>query len=112
MYTANLYQMELDRIRYGVTKYIRTRLHKIEQDVFYIVQHSKDMMARARLSGRCALLLGDACVCASLWLVRLARPVSAFAFGDGRRHKQRGHARASAPQRQVRAEPACIVMAR
>jgi hypothetical protein len=53
MYTANLYQMELDRIRYGVTKYIRTRLHKIERDVFYIVQHSKDMMARARLSARC-----------------------------------------------------------
>eukprot|EP00611_Tribonema_gayanum_P014925 TRINITY_DN26492_c0_g1_i1.p1 TRINITY_DN26492_c0_g1~~TRINITY_DN26492_c0_g1_i1.p1 ORF type:complete len:243 (-),score=68.71 TRINITY_DN26492_c0_g1_i1:14-742(-) len=50
MYTASLYQMELNRIRFGVTKYLRTRVHKIERDVFYILSNTKEMLSSGRLS--------------------------------------------------------------
>ena len=35
--TADLYKLELDRIRYIVTEYLRTRLNKIERHATYIV---------------------------------------------------------------------------
>ena len=52
MYTASLYQMELDRMRYSITKYLRTRLLKIEQNVFYIISQAKDMISTGRLSDK------------------------------------------------------------
>jgi hypothetical protein len=44
--------MELDRMRYAISKYLRTRLLKIEKDVFYILGQTKDMLATGRLCER------------------------------------------------------------
>jgi hypothetical protein len=50
--------MELDRMRYAISKYLRTRLLKIEKDVFYILGQTKDMLATGRLCERSVLLYG------------------------------------------------------
>ena len=44
-FTANLYQMDVERVRYALTRYLRTRILKIERNLDYII-HSEDMMER------------------------------------------------------------------
>ncbi|TDH70201.1 hypothetical protein CCR75_002224 [Bremia lactucae] len=48
-FVNKLYQMEIDRLRYMVTSYLRTRLHKIEEFAFYIL---KDSVQTQRLSAK------------------------------------------------------------
>lgn len=44
-FTASLYQMDIERIRYTIARYLRTRVLKIERNLDFII-NSKDMMER------------------------------------------------------------------
>lgn len=44
-FIAVLYQMEIERVKYTLTRYLRTRLRKIEKSVLFIAQ-SDDMKRR------------------------------------------------------------------
>lgn len=55
-FSASLYQMELDRLRYSLSKYLRTRLRKVERDALYVLASGPTEM-EGRLSDRCV------CVC-------------------------------------------------
>ena len=44
-FTASLYQMELERIRYSLARYLRSRLLKIERNLDFII-NSEDLMER------------------------------------------------------------------
>ena len=37
IFTAGLYQMDIDRVRYSLTRYLRARILKIEQSVDFIM---------------------------------------------------------------------------
>mmetsp|Transcript_7846 Transcript_7846/g.11846 ORF Transcript_7846/g.11846 Transcript_7846/m.11846 type:complete len:245 (+) Transcript_7846:55-789(+) len=50
MFVSSLYQMDLDRIRFSVVKYIRLRLQKIEKHVFYILENAKEIMKAKRMN--------------------------------------------------------------
>lgn len=53
-FSASLYQMELDRLRYSLSKYLRTRLRKVERDALHVLACSEEEM-QERLSDRCFL---------------------------------------------------------
>ena len=38
-FTASLYQMDIERVRYSLSRYLRTRLLKIENSLDYIIQN-------------------------------------------------------------------------
>ena len=38
-FTSNLYQMDIERIRYSIARYLRTRLLKIENNLDFLIQH-------------------------------------------------------------------------
>lgn len=44
-FTASLYQMDVERIRYTLARYLRTRILKIERNLDFII-NSEDMMER------------------------------------------------------------------
>ena len=50
-FSASLYQMELDRLRYSLSKYLRTRLRKVERDALHVLA-SADGEMEGRLSDR------------------------------------------------------------
>eukprot|EP00903_Cladosiphon_okamuranus_P014563 g13507.t1 len=50
-FSASLYQMELDRLRYSLSKYLRTRLRKVEKDALYVLATADGEM-QGRLSDR------------------------------------------------------------
>ncbi len=50
-FSASLYQMELDRLRYSLSKYLRTRLRKVERDALHVLATADGEMA-GRLSNR------------------------------------------------------------
>ncbi|CAM9130658.1 unnamed protein product [Discosporangium mesarthrocarpum] len=49
-FSASLYQMEIDRLRYSLSKYLRTRLRKVERDALYLIDEEAGAEARGRLS--------------------------------------------------------------
>ncbi|CAN0105607.1 unnamed protein product, partial [Ascophyllum nodosum] len=49
-FSASLYQMELDRLRYSLSKYLRTRLRKVERDALHVLASGEEM--EGRLSDR------------------------------------------------------------
>lgn len=55
-FSASLYQMELDRLRYSLSKYLRTRLRKVERDALHVLASSEEEI-QGRLSDRLFLLL-------------------------------------------------------
>lgn len=50
-FSASLYQMELDRLRYSLSKYLRTRLRKVERDALHVLATADGEM-QGRLSDR------------------------------------------------------------
>ena len=44
-FTASLYQMDVERIRYSLTRYLRTRILKIERNLDFII-NSEELMER------------------------------------------------------------------
>ncbi|CAN0556104.1 unnamed protein product, partial [Ectocarpus sp. 8 AP-2014] len=50
-FSASLYQMELDRLRYSLSKYLRTRLRKVERDALHVLA-TVDGEMQGRLSDR------------------------------------------------------------
>ncbi|CAM9278851.1 unnamed protein product [Ectocarpus sp. 12 AP-2014] len=50
-FSASLYQMELDRLRYSLSKYLRTRLRKVERDALHVLS-TVDGEMQGRLSDR------------------------------------------------------------
>jgi hypothetical protein len=42
-FTITLYQMEIDRVRFALVKYLRTRVQKIEQQVDYLILNTEAM---------------------------------------------------------------------
>lgn len=45
-FSASLYQMELDRLRYSLSKYLRTRLRKVEKDALHVLASGDEMDGR------------------------------------------------------------------
>lgn len=64
-FSASLYQMELDRLRYSLSKYLRTRLRKVERDALHVLATADGEM-QGRLSDRCGFLLNGVCRCRGL----------------------------------------------
>lgn len=50
-FSASLYQMELERLRYSLSKYLRTRLRKVERDALHVLSSAEEDM-QGRLSDR------------------------------------------------------------
>ena len=60
-FSASLYQMELDRLRYSLSKYLRTRLRKVERDAMHVLSVGEEEM-EGRLSDRYLCVCSFVCV--------------------------------------------------
>ena len=51
MFTASLYQMDIERVRFSLAKYLRTRIFKIENNLDYIISRD-ELMDRLSIEER------------------------------------------------------------